>query len=79
MHALAGARKSTGRRRIVVFSGGYHGAVFSFGDGSLAVNNVDREDFVVATYNDTQRACSTIATTPDLAAGPGGADAGIGG
>ena len=68
MHALAGARHFTGRRRVVVFSGGYHGAVFSFAGGTSAVNNVDRDDFVIAAYNDAEGACKTIASTPDLAA-----------
>ncbi len=32
LHALAAARRHTGRRAVVVFGGGYHGSVLSFGD-----------------------------------------------
>ncbi|KAK4199500.1 pyridoxal phosphate-dependent transferase [Triangularia verruculosa] len=69
MHALAGARHFTSRRKIIVFSGGYHGAVFSFPNGKPAANTVDRDDFVVVPrYNDTELAVSTIKSTVDLAA-----------
>lgn len=37
---------------MVVFAGGYHGAVLSFGGGKPAENNVDLEDWVVGRYND---------------------------
>lgn len=67
LHALAGARKYTGKRKVVVFKGGYHGAVLSFGSG-IAENNVDREDFVVARYNDVLGAKKVIEETADLAA-----------
>jgi glutamate-1-semialdehyde 2,1-aminomutase len=53
LHALAGARHFTGRRKVVVFSGGYHGAVLSFPNGTPAANTVDRDHFVVVPrYND---------------------------
>ena len=59
LHALAAARRHTGRRRVVVFGGAYHGSVLSFGrpadgDGGYvgAENNVDPETFVVLRYND---------------------------
>ncbi|KAL2017220.1 hypothetical protein VTK56DRAFT_2427 [Thermocarpiscus australiensis] len=83
LHALAGARHFTGRRKVVVFSGGYHGAVLSFPSSSsggeeeagsprhaaAAPNTVDRADFVVAPrYNDVASARAIIAATPDLAA-----------
>jgi glutamate-1-semialdehyde 2,1-aminomutase len=54
--ALAAATAFTGRRRILVFQGGYHGAVLSFARGRSA-SNVPH-DFIVSTYNDvagTQR------------------------
>ncbi|RYP40826.1 hypothetical protein DL769_011709 [Monosporascus sp. CRB-8-3] len=64
LHALAAARKHTGRRTAVVFSGGYHGSVLSFGmplaeDGGEvrfgpAENTVDRDSFVVLRYNDAE-------------------------
>lgn len=31
VHALAAARRFTGRRTVIAFSGGYHGSVLSFG------------------------------------------------
>ncbi|KAK3319606.1 pyridoxal phosphate-dependent transferase [Cercophora scortea] len=62
LHALAGARHFTGRRKVVVFSGGYHGAVLSFGGGQPAPNNVDRDDFIVVSgYNDIEASVSAIA------------------
>ncbi|KAK4124065.1 PLP-dependent transferase [Parathielavia appendiculata] len=69
LHALAGARHFTGRRKVVVFSGGYHGAVLSFPDGKPAANTVDRQDFVVVSrYNDLSLARQVIEQTEDLAA-----------
>ncbi|KAK3368001.1 pyridoxal phosphate-dependent transferase [Podospora didyma] len=68
LHALAGARHFTGRRKVVVFAGGYHGAVLSFGgeDGRPAPNAVDQEDFVVVPrYNDIDAARKKIAETGD--------------
>ena len=63
LHALAAARRHTGRRRVIVFSAAYHGSVLSFGqpvkevDGGEvgyagAENNVDPDCFVVLRYND---------------------------
>jgi len=61
LHALAGARRFTGRRKVVVFSGGYHGAVLSFPDGKPAENVVDKGDFVVVPrYNDVELAQEVI-------------------
>jgi glutamate-1-semialdehyde 2,1-aminomutase len=69
LHALAGARHFTGRRKVVVFSGGYHGAVLSFPDGAPAANTVDKADFVVVPrYNDLPLARQIIHQTEDLAA-----------
>jgi len=61
LHALAGARAFTGKRKVVVFAGGYHGGVLSFGGGVPAANNVDRDDFIVAQYNDVDSARAAIA------------------
>jgi glutamate-1-semialdehyde 2,1-aminomutase len=69
LHALAGARHFTNRRKVVVFSGGYHGAVLSFPDGAPAANTIDKEDFVVVPrYNDLSLATQIIQDTEDLAA-----------
>ncbi|KAH7029046.1 pyridoxal phosphate-dependent transferase [Microdochium trichocladiopsis] len=50
LHALAAARKYTGRKKVVVFTGGYHGSVLSF--GAPTENNVDKDSFVLVEYND---------------------------
>src|SRR5262249_48584537 len=58
--ALAAATAFTGRRQILVFQGGYHGAVLSFVRGRSAPNVP--HDFIVSTYNDvagTQRLIET--------------------
>ncbi|KAK4136109.1 PLP-dependent transferase [Trichocladium antarcticum] len=69
LHALAAARRYTGRRAVVVFSGGYHGAVLAFAGGVAAENAVDRGDFVVVErYNDLGLARAAIKGTEDLAA-----------
>ncbi|KAK4146692.1 pyridoxal phosphate-dependent transferase [Dichotomopilus funicola] len=81
LHALAGARHymntrhgSSGAggprwRKVVVFSGGYHGAVLAFGNGEPAANTVDRKDFVVVPrYNDLALAREVIERTAGVAA-----------
>ncbi|KAK6071382.1 glutamate-1-semialdehyde 2,1-aminomutase [Seiridium cupressi] len=68
LHVLNGIKKFTGRRKVLVFCGGYHGAVLSFGDGKVAENNVDRDEWVIGKYNDIESAKSLIQNTPDLAA-----------
>ncbi|KIX01047.1 uncharacterized protein Z518_10113 [Rhinocladiella mackenziei CBS 650.93] len=60
LHALGAARRFTGKNRVVVFHGGYHGAVLSFGDGGCAENNVDRQDWIIARYNDLEDAREKI-------------------
>lgn len=59
LHALAAARRFTGRRKVLVFHGGYHGAVFMF-QGGVAANNVDKEDWVLARYNDLEDAKNKV-------------------
>lgn len=68
MHAFNAARVFTGKDKIAVFSGGYHGAVFSFGGGKVAQNAVNRDDWVIGKYNDVQSAKAVIEETPGLAA-----------
>jgi glutamate-1-semialdehyde 2,1-aminomutase len=51
--ALATAVAVTGRRRILVFEGAYHGSVLSFADPP-SVTNLPY-DFVIAPYNQTER------------------------
>lgn len=62
LHALAAARLFSGKNKIVAFGGGYHGAVFGFKDGGPAPNNVDKDDWVVARYNDLESATQAIQT-----------------
>ncbi|VUC29951.1 unnamed protein product [Clonostachys rosea] len=51
IHALAAARRFTGRRKVIAFRGAYHGSVLAFANG-VAANNVDPEDWIVCQYND---------------------------
>src|SRR5262249_20391565 len=51
--ALATAVAVTGRKRILVFEGAYHGSVLSFANPP-SVTNLPY-DFVIAPYNDTER------------------------
>ena len=67
IHALAAARAFTKKRRVVTFSGGYHGAVIGFKGGKPEANNVDMDDWIVATYNDLESARAAI-ESEDVAA-----------
>jgi glutamate-1-semialdehyde 2,1-aminomutase len=61
--ALAAATAFTGRRQILVFQGGYHGAVLSFAHGRSATNVP--HDFIVSTYNDVAGTARLIETHGD--------------
>ncbi|KAL3487245.1 pyridoxal phosphate-dependent transferase [Aspergillus germanicus] len=50
--ALAMALAQTGRKKVLVFSGGYHGAFAHFGAAGQSALNLPHE-FVVGRYNDT--------------------------
>jgi len=56
--ALAAAAAFTGRRKILVFEGAYHGGVLSFANGGSPVN-VPHE-FLLSTYNDIDRTLRLI-------------------
>ena len=58
--ALAAATAHTGRRKVLVFEGAYHGGVLSIGAGVSPVN-VPHE-FVVARYNDVDAARALVRT-----------------
>lgn len=62
LHALAGARRFTGKRKIVVFSNAYHGAVLGFAGGKPGTNNVDLDDWIVVPYNDIDAVEKAIGT-----------------
>jgi glutamate-1-semialdehyde 2,1-aminomutase len=58
--ALAAATVFTGRRKILVFEGAYHGGVLGFANGASPVN-VPHE-FLLSTYNDLAQARQLIET-----------------
>jgi glutamate-1-semialdehyde 2,1-aminomutase len=49
--ALATARAHTGRSKVLVFDGAYHGSILSFGGGGIPINAPHA--WVIGTYNDT--------------------------
>jgi glutamate-1-semialdehyde 2,1-aminomutase len=61
--AMSVARIFTRRKKVMVFNGGYHGAVFGFAGGGSPINVPF--DYVVAPYNDIEQTRSLI--TDDLA------------
>lgn len=61
--ALAAAKIFTKRRKILVFTGAYHGGVLSFANGSAPVNVP--HDFVIAPYNDMAAAQAALASAGD--------------
>ncbi|UUZ63931.1 aminotransferase class III-fold pyridoxal phosphate-dependent enzyme [Polaromonas sp. P1-6] len=58
--ALAVALVHTGRRKVLVFDGAYHGGVLSFGGGKSPVNVP--HDFVVAPYNNLDTVQTLVQT-----------------
>ena len=65
--ALMTARAVTGRSKIMVFDGGYHGGVLYFGHGGIPINLP--LDWVTAPYNDTEGTLALIKQHgPELAA-----------
>ena len=64
--ALSTARAFTGRDKIMVFDGGYHGGLLYFGGGGVPVNAPF--DYVVAPYNDVAGTRALIAAHADTLA-----------
>jgi glutamate-1-semialdehyde 2,1-aminomutase len=65
--ALSTARHATGRSKIMVFKGGYHGGLLYFGGGGIPINAPF--PFVLARYNDIDGTRAIIAReAADLAA-----------
>src|SRR5690625_2621046 len=61
--AVMTARYSTGRDRVVVFDGGYHGGLLHFGPSGAALRAPF--DYAVLTYNDTAALEEEFATNGD--------------
>lgn len=55
---IALAKAFTGRTKILVFDGAYHGSVIAFAGGASPINVP--HDYVIATYNDPQQARELI-------------------
>jgi glutamate-1-semialdehyde 2,1-aminomutase len=53
LYNISIAKMVTGRPKVVVFNGAYHGGVLTFAHGPAA-NNVDRQEWVLGTYNDAE-------------------------
>lgn len=65
--ALAAAKAHTGRSKVVVFDGAYHGGVLTFAGGGSPMNVP--HDFVLARYNDADSVRALVAAHgPDIAA-----------
>ena len=58
--ALATATAHTGRRKVLVFKGGYHGGVLAFAGGGSPVNVP--HDWIVARYNDLDDVHARVAS-----------------
>jgi glutamate-1-semialdehyde 2,1-aminomutase len=56
--AISVARHFTGRPKVMVFEGGYHGGVFTFSGNGSPINAPF--DFVLASYNDTAATVALI-------------------
>ncbi|KAJ6108328.1 glutamate-1-semialdehyde 2-1-aminomutase [Penicillium sp. IBT 18751x] len=67
IYALSIARQATGRSKIIVFNGAYHGGVLTFVHG-VSVNSVDRDDWIVGTYNDEEGVQQLISENKGIAA-----------
>lgn len=61
--ALGAARAATGRSRVLVFEGGYHGGVLSFAHGSSPVNAPF--DYIFGRYNDLEATLERVGPHAD--------------
>ncbi|KAF1964143.1 PLP-dependent transferase [Bimuria novae-zelandiae CBS 107.79] len=68
LHAINGAKRFTGKRKVVVFTGGYHGGCFSFPEDHPAENCVDLDEWIIAEYNDIEDTKRKIEDSDDVAA-----------
>ena len=63
MMAIVTARAVTGRGKVMVFEGAYHGGVFTFAHGGSPINAPF--DYVMAPFNDTEATLALIAAHAD--------------
>jgi glutamate-1-semialdehyde 2,1-aminomutase len=68
LHAIQGAKRFTRKRKIVVFTDGYHGGCFTFLEDRPAENCVDKDDWIIAKYNDIADTKKKIEESEDVAA-----------
>ncbi|KAF2856927.1 PLP-dependent transferase [Plenodomus tracheiphilus IPT5] len=68
LHAIQGARRFTGKRKVVVFTGGYHGGCYTFPGDRPAENCVDRNEWIIAEFNDIEDTRRKIEESEDVAA-----------
>ncbi|MEM8551603.1 MAG: aminotransferase class III-fold pyridoxal phosphate-dependent enzyme [Pseudomonadota bacterium] len=61
--AIATARYATGRDKVMVFAGGYHGGVLYFGGGGSPINAPFH--YLTAPFNDGEAACAMIRQAGD--------------
>ncbi|KAL4791062.1 pyridoxal phosphate-dependent transferase [Aspergillus venezuelensis] len=67
LYALTVARHVTGRSKVIVFEGAYHGGLLSFAHG-VAPNNVDKDDWILAQYNNPDGIAKMISDNKDVVA-----------
>jgi glutamate-1-semialdehyde 2,1-aminomutase len=65
--AITAARAFTGREKVVVFNGGYHGSLLTFKAGASSPVNAPY-DYLIAEYNDTAGALELIGDQADAVA-----------
>ncbi|RAR11262.1 PLP-dependent transferase [Stemphylium lycopersici] len=68
LHAIQGARRFTGKKKVVVFTGGYHGGCYTFPENRPAENCVDKDDWIIAEFNDIEDTRKKIEESADVAA-----------
>lgn len=68
LHAIQGAKRFTGKKKVVVFSGGYHGGCYTFPGDHPAENCVDKDDWIIAEFNDIEDTRQRIEGSDDVAA-----------
>ncbi|CAO2657306.1 Nn.00g034320.m01.CDS01 [Neocucurbitaria sp. VM-36] len=68
LHAIQGAKRFTGKKKVVVFTSGYHGGCYTFPDDRPAENCVDQDDWIIAEYNDIEDTRRKIEESEDVAA-----------